>query len=143
MTPAIQISFYSLPIWQLIKNVSSSTSHKKTPSLRLSLFRLSVFTSIRLYENLWPNPSPNAFPKLCEHFSARFTQNGGGRFPLFALWRNAIFFKIKYDLMRPVLCYVEVLWFFKASQSFDQNTTMTYVLMDNFLSLFFSIFCCM
>ena len=33
---------------KIIKNVSSSTSHKKTPSLRLS-----VLTSLRLYENLW------------------------------------------------------------------------------------------
>ena len=46
----------------LIKNVSFSTSHKKN----------SVFTSIRLYENLWPNPSPNAFPKLYQQFSAHF-----------------------------------------------------------------------
>ena len=47
-----------------------------------------------------------------------------------------IFLKIKPDLMRPVLCYGENLRFFKTSQSFDQITTLTYVLMDNFLSLF-------
>ena len=31
-----------------------------------------------------PNPSPNAFPKLCEWFSGRFLLKGGGRarFPL-------------------------------------------------------------
>ena len=38
--------------------------------------------------------------------------------------------------MRPVLCFREVLQFFKTSQSFDQITTLTYILMDNFLSLF-------
>ena len=38
--------------------------------------------------------------------------------------------------MRPVLCYGEILRFFKTSQFFDQITTLTYVLMDNFLSLF-------
>ena len=59
----------------IIKNVSSSTSHKKTPS-----FRLYVHTS---YENLWPNPSPNAFPKLCERFSACFALEGRGTVPSF------------------------------------------------------------
>ena len=38
--------------------------------------------------------------------------------------------------MRPVLFYGEVLRFFKTSQSFDQITTLTYILMENFLSLF-------
>ena len=42
--------------------------------------------------------------------------------------------------MRPVLCYGGVLRFFKTLQSFDQITTLTYVLIDNFLSLFLSIF---
>ena len=67
----------------IIKNVSSSTSHKKTPSLRLSVFpslRLSVCT--RIYEPC--NPSPNDFPTLCDQFSARFPLKGRGarRFPL-------------------------------------------------------------
>ena len=38
--------------------------------------------------------------------------------------------------MRPVLWYWEVLRFFNTLQSFDQITTLTYLLMDNFLSLF-------
>ena len=42
--------------------------------------------------------------------------------------------------MRPVLCYEEVLQFFKTSQSFDQITTLTDVLMDNFLPFFFSVY---
>ena len=36
----------------------------------------------------------------------------------------------------PVLCYGEVLRFFKTLQYFDKITTLTYVIMDNFLSLF-------
>ena len=43
-----------------------------------------------------------------------------------------IFHKIKYDLMRPVICYGEVVHFFKTFQSFYQITNLTYVLMDNF-----------
>ena len=38
--------------------------------------------------------------------------------------------------MRPVLCYGEVLPFFKMVQSFDQITTLTYDLMDNFSPYF-------
>ena len=49
---------------------------------------------------------------------------------------RSLFLKIKHDLMRPVLCYGEGFQFFKTSNLFDQNTTMTYVLMDNFLSFF-------
>ena len=78
-----QFSFLRLIV---IKKVSSSTSHKKTTSLCLS-----VFTSIRLYENLWPNPTPNYFPKLCEQFSARFPLKGMGTVPSFALWRDTNF----------------------------------------------------
>ena len=37
---------------------------------------------------------------------------------------------------RKFLCYGKILRFFKTSQSFDQITTLTYFLMDNFLSLF-------
>ena len=47
-----------------------------------------------------------------------------------------IFYKFKYDLMRPVLCYWEVVRFFKTFQSFDQITTLTYVLMDSFCPCF-------
>jgi hypothetical protein len=84
-----------------------------------------------------PNPSPNAFPKLCERLSARFQKKGRGRtVPSFACSFDANFIKIKHDLIRPVSCSGEVLRFFKTSQSFDQITTLTYVLMDNFLSLF-------
>ena len=59
----------------LIKNVRSSTSHKKTPSLRL-------YVCTRIYEPC--NPSPNDFPTLCEQFSARFPlkERGARRFPL-------------------------------------------------------------
>ena len=84
-----------------------------------------------------PNPSPNAFPKLCKRFSARFQLIGRGTVPSFSLWREQIFLKIKLDLMRPILCYGEVLRFFNTSQSFDQITTLTYVLVDNVLSLFY------
>ena len=38
--------------------------------------------------------------------------------------------------MRPVLCYGEDRRFFKTSQSLDRITTLTYVIMDIFLSLF-------
>ena len=38
--------------------------------------------------------------------------------------------------MRPVLFYEEVLRFFKTSQSFDQITTLTYVIIDNFCPCF-------
>ena len=92
----------------IIKNVSSSTTHKKNSvftSLRLSVFpsfRLSVFTSLRL--SVYPslrlsvctriyepcNPSPNDFPTLCEQFSALFPLKGRGarRFSLlrFDFW---------------------------------------------------------
>ena len=73
----------------IIKNVSSSTSHKKTPS-----FRLYVFTSLRLsvflYENLWANPSPNDFPTLCEQFLACFPlkREGDATVSSYALWLN-------------------------------------------------------
>ena len=46
--------------------------------------------------------------------------------------KTQIFHKIKYDLMMPVLCYGEVVRFFKTLQYFDQITTLTYVHMDNF-----------
>ena len=42
----------------VIKNVSSSTTHKKTPSLRLYVFpslRLYVFTSFREFKKILPN----------------------------------------------------------------------------------------
>jgi hypothetical protein len=69
------IIFSSIVICNVIKNVSSSTSHKKTPS-----FRLYVCT--RIYEP--SKPSPNDFPTLCEQFSARFPLKGRGtrRLPL-------------------------------------------------------------
>ena len=60
-----------------------------------------------------PNPSPNAFPKLSERFSARFPLKGKWMVPSFALWiwkRDATFYKIKYDHLRPVLCYVPIFW---------------------------------
>ena len=79
----VQVLFFILI---LIKNISSSTSHKKAPSLRLS---------VRLYGNLTvqelrpvsskPNPSPNAFPKLCARFSARIPLKGRATVPSFAL----------------------------------------------------------
>ena len=56
--------------------------------------------------------------------------------PLLLFDETQFFLKIKHDPIRPVLCYREVLRFFKMSQSFDQIPTLTYVLMDNFLSLF-------
>ena len=65
----------------IIKNVSSSTSHKKTLCLYVfPSLRLSVCT--RIYEPC--NPSPNDFPTLCEQFSARFPLKGRGTrgFPL-------------------------------------------------------------
>ena len=46
-----------------------------------------------------------------------------------------IFLKIKHDLMRLVLCYGRVLRFFKTPQCFDQITTWTYVLINNFFFL--------
>ena len=92
----------------IIKNVSSSTSHKTTSS--------SVFTSIRLY----------AFPKLCERFSARFPLKGRR---IFFLRLSMISWGQFYGTER--FCN-----FFKTSQSFDQYKTLTYVLIDNFLSLF-------
>ena len=51
-------------------------------------------------------------------FSAPFTlkERGTRRFPLLRF--DLIFLKIKHDHMRPVLCYEEVLRFFKTSQSF-------------------------
>ena len=116
---------YNIDGWPLfIKNVSSSTSHKK----------LRLYVCARIYDPI--NPSLNAFPKLCEQFSARFPLKGRETVSSFALWRDTNFFKVKHDLMRPILGYGEVLRFFKKSQSFDQITTLTYVLMDNFLSLF-------
>ena len=115
-------------LFLIIKNVSSSTSHKKTPSFRLYVFtslRLYVFTSLhlyifrslrlyvftRIYENnsghilhqhswvvqpsmqLWITRSGtlNAFPKLCERFSALFPLKGSRMVPSFALWRDANF----------------------------------------------------
>ena len=58
---------------------------------------------------------------------------GGGRFPLLLFDEMQIFVKAKHYLMSLVLCYGEVLRFFKTSQSFDQITTLTYIHMDNFL----------
>ena len=64
----------------VIKNVSSSTTNKKT-------LKLPNCQTLKLwnYEILAPaNPSPNYFPTLCKQFSARFPLKGRGtwRFPL-------------------------------------------------------------
>ena len=85
-----------------------------------------------------PNPSPNAYPKICERFSARFPLKGRGTAPSFALWRDAIFF-LRLSMISWGQFYVMegVLRFLKTSQSFDQITTSTYVLMDNFCLCFF------
>ena len=50
--------------------------------------------------------------KLCERFSARYQQKGGGWFPLLLFDDTKNFLKIKHDLMRPVLCYGKILRFF-------------------------------
>ena len=49
-----------------IKNVSSSTTHKKT----LKLPNYGILASA--------NPSPNDFPTLCKQFTARFPLKGRG-----------------------------------------------------------------
>ena len=113
----------------IIKNVSSSTSHKKNPSLRPYVIK-------RIYEPTLPLLLSPLYVSSSQPVSLK---KGGGRFPLLRFDETQIFLKIKRDLMRPVLCYGEVLRFFKTSQSFDQITTLTYVLMDNFLSFFYII----
>ena len=55
-----KIPFYEVYVF-IIKNVSSSTTHKKTPSFLLYVFpsfRLSVFTSFRLSEILREGRAP-------------------------------------------------------------------------------------
>ena len=61
-----------------IKNISSSTTHKKT----LKLWNYGILASAK--------PSPNDFPTLCKQFSARFPQKreGDSTVPYFALWLN-------------------------------------------------------
>ena len=67
--------------YQFITNVSSSTSHKKI-RLYVREFK-SVGVADQSLSKL--NPSPNAFPKLCERFSARLPLKGRGTVPSFAL----------------------------------------------------------
>ena len=67
------------------------------------------------------------------------------RFPLLRF--DLIFLKIKHDLMRPILCYGEVLRFFKTLQSFDQiiknvssSTTHKKLRLSVFMSLRLYVF---
>ena len=87
-------------------------------------------------------PSANASPKLLMRFSARFPLKGRLQFSICSLdVETQIFHKIMYKLrlIRPLLGYGEVAKFLKEMfQSFDQITTLTYVLMDNFCPSF----CC-
>ena len=156
----IQICFIRVGVAFIIcfifKNLSSSISHKK---IRLSVYKsLRLYVCTRIYENnsghilhqhsgvvqpamqlritRSPNPSPNAFPKLCERFSARFPIKERDGFLFCSLTRRIFFLKVKHYTMMPVLCCGEVMSFFNTSQSFYQITTLTYVLMDNFCPCF-------
>ena len=91
-----------------IKNVSSSTSHKKTPSL-------PPYVCTRIYDPTLPL----MLTKI--------------------MWAVLSPIHIKREGDGSLFCSLtrrKFLRFFKTSQSFDQITTFTYVLMDNFLSLF-------
>ena len=82
----------------ILKNVSSSTTHKKTLKLwncqTLKLWNYGILASA--------NPSPNDFPTLCKQFSARFPLKGSAMVPSFALWLN--FWIISIPLIPPFLC---------------------------------------
>ena len=75
-----------------IKNIGSSTSYKKN-SVCLREFKKIILLAHSYLSK--PNPSPYAFPKLREHFSARFPLKGRETVPSFALWiwkRNTNFY---------------------------------------------------
>ena len=121
--------FLSILREYFLKNVRSSTSHKKNPSLR-------PYVCTRIYD---PTLPLMLSPNYVSSSQPVFLQKGGGRSPLFIFDETQIFLNIKHDLMRPVLCYGELLQFFKTSQSY-KITPLTYVLMDTFLFLFFISF---
>ena len=117
----------------IIKNASSSTSHKK--------LRLYVFPSLCLYVfmplPLYFNPtiplmlSPN-YVSSCKPDSNKRE----GDVSLFCYWCRRKFF-LRLSMISWGQFYVmEIFCNFLMSHFFDQITTLTYVLMDNFLSLF-------
>ena len=111
------------------KVISSLLSLSSPLLLLLSLFAtlnislsLSFFFSLSLYEPTLPLMISPHYVRSSQPVSSK--REGDATVPSFALF-DLIFLKIKHDLRRPVLCYGEVLRFFKMSQSFDQIISST------------------
>ena len=140
MFPALTLLlFYLIPIdfcpyymyrfLRVVKNLSSSTSHKKNSFL--SLHNSENVRKIFLAHSFLskPNPSPKAFPKLCERFSPTKGRVDGSIFCSLDMKTRRKIYKIKYDLMRSVLCYGELMRFLKLP-IFWSKTTFTFVYVE-------------